>query len=88
MLDFSLTYPDTKFIVLKNNYRSAQSILDISTALIENNSERLINRLPNLQKELIAQSPYKDLDENKYYILQDEILEKLFVLEQIKTKNN
>jgi len=88
MLDFVWTYPDTKFIVLKNNYRSAQSILDLSTDLIENNTQRLVNKLPDLKKELIAESDYKDLDNNKYYILQDEILEKLFVLEDIKKKNN
>ena len=88
MLDFVGTYPDTKFIVLKNNYRSAQSILDLSTDLIENNTQRLVNKLPDLKKELIAQRDYKDLDNNKYFILQDEILEKLFVLEDIKSKNN
>jgi hypothetical protein len=87
MLDFVGTYPDTKFIILKNNYRSAQSILDLSTNLIENNSQRLVNKLPNLKKELIAQSEYKELSDNKYFILEDDILEKLFVLEDIKSKN-
>ncbi len=87
MLDFVSTYPDTKFIVLKNNYRSAQSILDLSTNLIENNSQRLVNKLPNLKKELISQVIYKDLDNNKYFILEDEILEKLFVVEDIKKKS-
>jgi DNA helicase-2/ATP-dependent DNA helicase PcrA len=88
MLDFVGTYKDTKFIVLKNNYRSAQSILDLSTNLIENNIQRLVNKLPDLKKELIAQRDYKDLNNNKYFILEDEILEKLFVLEDIKAKNN
>ncbi len=90
MLDFVSTYPDTKFIVLKNNYRSVQSILDLSTNLIENNTQRLVNKLPNLKKELIASNDnLKDLQfENKYFILQDEILEKLFVLEDIKKKLN
>ena len=88
MLDFVSTYPNTKFIVLKNNYRSAQSILDLSINLIENNSERLINRLANLKKELISNTKYKNINNNKYFILLDEILEKLFVLEDIKNKNN
>ncbi len=87
MLDFVGTYPDTKFIVLKNNYRSAQSILDLSTDLIENNTQRLVNKLPDLKKELIARRDYKDLNNNKYFILQDEILEKLFVLEDINKKS-
>jgi DNA helicase-2/ATP-dependent DNA helicase PcrA len=54
MLDFSNTYSNTKFIVLENNYRSSQTILDLSINLIENNSERLINRLDFLDKKLIA----------------------------------
>lgn len=87
MLDFSTTYPDTKFIVLKDNYRSTQSILDLATSLIQNNSERLINRLTFLTKELVWQAEYKNHDNNNYYILNDDINEKLFVLNEIKSKN-
>jgi superfamily I DNA/RNA helicase len=87
MLDFSVNYSNTKFIVLENNYRSSQGILDLSVNLIENNSERLINRLDFLDKKLIAQSDYKDLNKNSYFILQDEVLEKIFVLDEIKKKN-
>jgi len=93
MLDFSNTYPDTKFIVLENNYRSIQSILDLSLSLIENNSERLINRLDFLDKKLIAQSPHLTSPEgeeykNKYFIFQDEKLEKIYVLDEIKKKSS
>jgi DNA helicase-2/ATP-dependent DNA helicase PcrA len=43
-------------VVLKNNYRSTQPILDVSKSLIERNEERLIKTNPSLQlsKELIA----------------------------------
>ena len=41
-------------IVLGKNYRSTQPILDISTALIQRNQERLINSIPGLTKELKA----------------------------------
>ena len=88
MLDFSNTYPDTKFIVLENNYRSSQSILDLSLNLIEKNSERLINRLDFLDKKLIAQSEFKDLNKNKYFIFQDDKLEKIYVLDEIKKKSS
>jgi DNA helicase-2/ATP-dependent DNA helicase PcrA len=54
MLDFSVTYPNTQFIVLQNNYRSTQNILDISTNLISNNNERLINKIPGLNKSLVS----------------------------------
>lgn len=60
MLDFSVTYPSTQFIVLQNNYRSSQNILDISTNLISNNKERLINKIPGLNKSLVSSWWEKD----------------------------
>lgn len=45
-------------IVLKDNYRSNQLILDKSKTLIENNTERLISKIENLSKELIAKGKY------------------------------
>ena len=41
-----------KIIVLENNYRSAQSILDAAGQLINYNNERLISSIPDLTKEL------------------------------------
>jgi DNA helicase II / ATP-dependent DNA helicase PcrA len=41
-------------VVLTNNYRSTQPILDISKTLINQNNERLVKKLPGLTKELIA----------------------------------
>src|SRR6202789_3316521 len=52
ILDFASDYSKTlKTVVLKNNYRSNQLILDISKALIENNRERLTQQL-QLDKNL------------------------------------
>ena len=48
---------DLLTIVLENNYRSTQPILDVSTALINNNQKRLINQIPGLTKNLIAALP-------------------------------
>lgn len=45
---------EMEIIVLKENYRSSQNILDASKALIDNNVGRLINKIPNLDKTLIA----------------------------------
>jgi len=84
MLDFYTKYPKTNFIVLENNYRSSQSILDLATNLIANNNERLVNRLDFLEKKLIGQSKYKDLKKTDYYILSSEETEKIFVAEEIK----
>ncbi len=56
MNSFMTSYKNMLAIVLENNYRSAQPILDISKTLIDKNEERLINKKPelNLTKNLIA----------------------------------
>ena len=63
MLDFATSYSkDLSVIVLKNNYRSTQPILDISKTLINKNRERLVYRINGLSKELIAsKDEIKDL---------------------------
>jgi len=50
IIDFYDRYKRSiKVIVLKENYRSSQFILDASTASIKNNNQRLINQLTELQ---------------------------------------
>ena len=46
-------------IVLKENYRSAQTILDVSRQLINSNQRRIVNNLQelNIDKNLLAQHP-------------------------------
>lgn len=57
ILDFAGDYVDTlSTVVLKQNYRSNQAILDISRALINNNQERLTSQL-RLDKNLKAAHP-------------------------------
>ena len=62
MLHFQHDYiKDILMIVLENNYRSTQPILDASTIIINNNQERLINKLEGLEKKLISSNPkFKD----------------------------
>ncbi len=43
-----------KLVVLDQNYRSAQQILDGSNTLIKKNNERLVGKVPNLNKEIVA----------------------------------
>lgn len=45
---------DLVTVVLSNNYRSTQPILDISKSLINRNDERLIKKIPGLTKDLVA----------------------------------
>jgi DNA helicase-2/ATP-dependent DNA helicase PcrA len=58
MLHFQHQYAqDILTIVLENNYRSSQPILDASTLVINNNQERLVNKIEGLEKKLIASHP-------------------------------
>jgi DNA helicase II / ATP-dependent DNA helicase PcrA len=41
-------------VVLTNNYRSTQPILNISKTLIDRNAERLIKKIPGLSKDLVS----------------------------------
>jgi superfamily I DNA/RNA helicase len=54
MLDFSTKYKNTSFIVIENNYRSNQQILNTAITLIENNNERLSNKITSINKKLIS----------------------------------
>ncbi len=55
MLAFANHYSkDLMTVVLTNNYRSTQPILDISKTLIDKNEERLVKQIEGLSKELIS----------------------------------
>lgn len=55
MMEFAGSYQkDLLTVVLTNNYRSTQPILDVSKTLINRNDERLVKKLPGLSKELLS----------------------------------
>ena len=55
MEQFANSYQkDLQTVVLTQNYRSTQPILDISKTLIERNDERLVKKLSGLSKELVS----------------------------------
>jgi DNA helicase-2/ATP-dependent DNA helicase PcrA len=55
MLSFADNYKESLMtVVLTNNYRSTQPILDISKTLINRNEERLVKQIDGLSKELLA----------------------------------
>lgn len=56
MLSFERSYPDTKVIVLQENYRSSQLVLDSAAAVINLAADRLVNRRPGLSKNLVARN--------------------------------
>ncbi|PIZ62948.1 hypothetical protein COY17_01605 [Candidatus Saccharibacteria bacterium CG_4_10_14_0_2_um_filter_52_9] len=56
MLSFRRSYPDTKLIVLEDNYRSAQAILDTAQQIVEQAEDRLVKREPSITKNLVAKN--------------------------------
>jgi DNA helicase II / ATP-dependent DNA helicase PcrA len=55
MLQFADNYKnDLMTVVLTNNYRSTQPILNISKTLINRNAERLVNQIQGLSKDLVS----------------------------------
>lgn len=55
MLDFAQQYREVlNTVVLTNNYRSTQPILDFSKNLIERNEERLVKKIEGLSKDLLS----------------------------------
>ncbi len=65
MVRFADSYKDSlNKIVLVNNYRSTQPILDIAKSLINRNNERLIKQWSDLSKDLLSSN--QRLSEFKY----------------------
>jgi DNA helicase II / ATP-dependent DNA helicase PcrA len=72
--------------VLKNNYRSHQQILDASSQLISRNSDRLINRIPDLDKRLVQSADITNLDSNfpRAIYYQNDYCQAIGLIEEIK----
>ena len=56
MLSFETSYPTTKRIVLEENYRSSQAVLDASSNVIELAHDRLVLRDKTMSKHLVARN--------------------------------
>lgn len=48
--------PDLRLVVLKDNYRSSQHILDASRVVIDHNEKRIVSSLDGIEKILTAQN--------------------------------
>ncbi len=48
--------PGIQLVMLKDNYRSSQHILDASKKIIDHNNERIIRNIEGLEKSLVARS--------------------------------
>lgn len=76
MLGFTRQYPTAKTIVLTNNYRSSQAVLDTSAGIISHAQYRLVTQRKDLSKELRAMNaPAKaGIIENRIYRSREEEL--------------
>ncbi len=62
MLGFATSYKkDLLTVVLTNNYRSTQHILDVSRSLINRNDERLVKQIDGLSKDLVSAKIFEEL---------------------------
>ncbi len=84
MLNFVQKYPKTQFIVLENNYRSTQEILDSALDFIAFNSERLTDKLDFLEKKLISSGKIQTWPKPQLSIHPTSLDEKNHVLSQIE----
>lgn len=66
---------DLQYVVLDENYRSSQKILDASASVIVNNNERLVNIIPNLIKDLTAKGEYATIETDVKILSFDNILQ-------------
>ena len=58
MIEFANSYKDDLLtVILTNNYRSTQPILDVSKTLVDKNEERLTNQIEGLSKHLLSSNP-------------------------------
>ncbi len=81
-----------KLVVLDENYRSSQNILDGSNKIIKHNNERLVGKVENLNKLIVASNPdfasIKDaLNIIEYPNTFQEIVSITTKLKQLKSKN-
>jgi len=74
-LYFKKKYPTAKYIVLKRNYRSTQTILDSASDLIKNKQEKLISNSKEKGEKILIYSFSKPEVEN--YFLARDIKEKI-----------
>lgn len=85
MLDFATKYQSTEIIVLENNYRSTQWILDLCSNLIDNNNQRLSKKVSTINKKLLSSNPkFSNIKELPKFITPQSVeLERAFLLENI-----
>ena len=88
MLDFINSYDNVKVIVLEKNYRSSSYVIDFSQKISNQITNRLINELPELNKEF----KIANLEQNKNSSVRrtqfnSEVSQVNWIIERLKSKN-
>ena len=63
ILDFESTFPDATVVVLEQNFRSTQRILDAANAVISNNASRVVKNLFTEEGDGVPITVYGAMDE-------------------------
>jgi DNA helicase-2/ATP-dependent DNA helicase PcrA len=56
LLSFKRSYPSAQLIVLTDNYRSSQAVLNTAARVVSQIEDRLVTRLPAIEKKLVAKN--------------------------------
>jgi len=84
ILSFKEWFPSSNIITLTDNYRSTQNILNSAKSVIEQNKQRLNNKIENIDKNLLSKS---ELTETKIKVAKfaNNYSELNFIIKEIKT---
>lgn len=67
MLFFDRNYSNFKRVVLQDNYRSSQALLDTADKIIKQAEDRLVNRVPGISKTLEARNEPRQAGNIKHW---------------------
>jgi len=84
IINFHKVYKETKIVVLQNNYRSTQPILDLIRQIILKGDERLENVLDYISKELVSSNTSLKDGEVVTQEFATELEEQLWIVKKIK----
>lgn len=82
ILDFVKHYPSVKTVILKDNYRSGQRVLDASRELINHNQNQIFNLL-KIDKQLLSHTLKKN-DKIYFASFSNNMVEDFFIVRKIK----
>ena len=88
IFDFYTSYQhDISVVILEDNYRSQQTVLDASKVLIDHNEDRLTNVIQGLSKTLKSHTTYQSPEDVAIHEYQSIFQEEMGVLDIIKKKH-